>query len=149
MIIEDPDYERLVGDVQELHDACIDYNSRNKLVLAPNYIKTFFYHRDDNEIEEMEQKMENIVEELSNTRSAKVLQVLNNMPILYSHAHVSPFHGKRNNVVAGILFPVGVVLWIRIWRFRLRLLRDLKQIRKCTEDLQPLLNEIIEKNKQH
>ena len=149
VIIDDPDYVKLVGDVQELHDACIDYNSRNKLFLAPNYFKTFFYHHDDNEIEEMEIKMESIVEELSNTRSHKILQTINTLPILYSHAHVSPFHGNRNNVIAGIVFPIGIVLWIRIWRFRLRLLRDLKQIKKSTEELLPLLNETIENNKQH
>ena len=30
----------------------------------------------------------------------------------------------------GILFPIGFVLWFRIWRFRLRLWRDLQQTKK-------------------
>jgi lipopolysaccharide export system permease protein len=30
----------------------------------------------------------------------------------------------------GVLFPIGIVLWFRIWRFRLRLWRDLQQTKK-------------------
>ena len=145
VIIEDPDYEKMLNEVTALKEACIDYNSRNKLVLAPNYVKTFFHFHDDNEIEGMENRMEYIVEELSNSRDARTLQILNNLPIIYSHAHISPFHSRRSNIIAGLIFPIGVVLWIRIWRFRLRLLRDLKQIKKCCEDLEPNLQKLIEK----
>ena len=149
VIIEDPDYEKMLEETKWLRDACIDYNSRNKLFLAPNYIRTFFRHHEDNEIEEMEQRMELMIEELSNTRSAKVLQMVNSLPILFTHAHVSPFHHKHINIIAGLVFPVGVILWIRIWRFRLRLLRDLKQIKNSTESMIPMLEEIIEQNKTH
>ena len=38
-------------------------------------------------------------------------------------------------LIAGLLLPLGLLLWWRIWRFRLRLLRDLKQIIASNEKI--------------
>ena len=37
------------------------------------------------------------------------------------------------NVVAAIIVPVGLFLYLRMWRFRLRLMRDLKVIRQTND----------------
>lgn len=139
VIIENPHYATLPRRLNELKETCRDYNRRSSLLKAPNYFKAFFRYEEDKEVESIEQQMESIVTELSNTRDMQVLTEINKLPILFSHAHVTPLHNRRFNVTAGVIFPVGLVLWLRMWRFRLRLLKDLKQITKICD----VLNENI------
>lgn len=136
VIIDDPDYDQLMPRIAALREDCRAYNNRHKLFLAPNYIRVFFRYAPDRRIEELNDRMEAMVEELANSRDPKILQELNNLPLVYVRAHTSPFHSRRLNIAAGILLPVGVVLWLRIWRFRLRLLRDLRQIVKSCDALE-------------
>lgn len=79
-----------------------------------------------------------------------MLAELNHLPILYANAHTSPFHNKAWNVTAGLLLPVGLVLWLRMWHFRLRLGRDLKQIVKSSDNLIHIISdsELTDKEKQ-
>jgi hypothetical protein len=75
------------------------------------------------------------VTQLSNSSDRILLGHLNELPIIYAHAHTSPFDKRWLNVVCGIIFPFGLLLWLRIWRFRLRLARDLRQIIKSCDAL--------------
>lgn len=136
VIIDDPDYDRLLPEIAALRDDCRAYNNRHKLYMAPGYIRVFFRYVPDRRVEELNNRMETMVEELANSRDPKILQELNNLPLIYVRAHTSPFHSRRLNVAAGILLPVGFVLWLRIWRFRLRLLRDMRQIVKSCDALE-------------
>ena len=106
---------------------------------APSYVNIFFHHVPDSVAEQIDEQMERIVEELSNSRNRVVLEVLNRYPILYTHAHTSPFDKKWANVAAGLFVPLGIVLWFRIWRFRLRLYRDMRVIVRTSEQLLALL----------
>lgn len=136
VIIEDPDYDRLPGELQALGEACRTYNREHRLMSAPNYFKTFFRHVTDHQVVDINEQMERIVEELSNSRDARIMDNLNRLPIIFTAAHTSPFERRWTNVAAGLLFPLGLILWIRIWRFRLRLLRDLRLIAKTCDRLE-------------
>ena len=57
------------------------------------------------------------------------------MPVLYDGGTRSPFAKRRINWVLGALFPLGLVIWMRVWRFRFRLARDLRQLRKALDRL--------------
>ena len=46
-------------------------------------------------------------------------------------------------MAAAIVFPVGIILYIRMWMFRLRLEKDLHTIR---ENNQIIINQIQEKH---
>lgn len=132
VIIEDPRMDVLPGLINELREACRAYNHSRQLLRLPNYINVFFRYRPDTQVEEINEQLEAIVEELSNSKDPKILGVLGEFPILYTSAHTSPLHSPRANAIAGVLLPLGLVLWFRIWRFRLRLLRDLRIIvRTC------------------
>ena len=132
VIIEDPRMDVLPGRINELREACRAYNHSQQLLRLPNYINVFFRYRPDTQVEEINEQLEAIVEELSNSKDPKILGVLGEFPILYTSAHTSPLHSPRANAIAGVLLPLGLVLWFRIWRFRLRLLRDLRIIvRTC------------------
>ncbi len=134
VIIDDPDYAGLSETLQELGNGCAEYARQSRLYQAPNYFRLFFKSRPDRRVEELSGRMEQLVETLSNSRDARVLALLNELPVIYVHAHVVPFSRKWLNVVSGLFFPLGLVLWLRIWRFRLRLLRDMRQVtRVCSQ----------------
>lgn len=93
--------------------------------------------------------MENLITILSNSRDAAILDALNKLPIVSTHAHTRPFHNYKWNMVLGIIFPVGIFFYFRIWRYRLRLYKDIQQI-KNTARLSP--NEsrrYLKSNKHH
>ncbi len=139
VIIEDPRTDVMLDEIHLLNDRCRAYNEKAKLLRMPSYVNTFFRHNEDTEVAEIGEQLEAIVEELSNSKNRQVLAELNKYPVLFSTAHVSPFHSRWMNVVAGLLFPLGIVLWLRMWRFRLRLYRDMKQTVRTGERLCLLL----------
>ncbi len=136
VIINDPDYARLVPRLATLAADSQHYIAAHRLVSAPNYLHLFFHHQTDRAVEELNECMEAIAEELGNSRDGHLLHTLQDFPILYTTAHVSPFHSDSWNKAAGILVPIGAVLWLRIWIFRVRLLHDLQQIAKTAHELQ-------------
>lgn len=140
VIIEDPRLDILPAEIEQLKQMCVQYNERVKLLHAPSYINIFFRYTPDTQVEEINERMEAIVEELSNSKNRLVLGELNKMPIIFTQAHTAPFYNKWLNVATGVVFPIGLVLWIRIWRFRLRLYRDMKVITRTCDHLLSLLN---------
>lgn len=139
VIIEDPHYDLLPVRLEKLKAECQNYMQENKLLLAPNYIDIFFRSRPDEHVAAICTEMEEIVEDLSNSKSYKELQQLGRLPIIFEHAHTSPFSNGKLNIAAGILLPLGLVLYLRIWRFRLRLQRDLQTVVKVCDRLQNLI----------
>lgn len=146
VIIDEPRLDKLPAEIETLIAACKAYNEKTKLLRAPSYVNIFFHHVPDRVAEQIDEQMERIVEELSNSRNRVVLEVLNRYPILYTHAHTSPFDKKWANVAAGLFVPLGIVLWFRIWRFRLRLYRDMRVIVRTSEQFLALLqgNTLVE-----
>lgn len=139
VIIDDPHLDMLPAQLSALGQACASYNQAHRLLRAPSYVSIFFHYSPDEAVLEIDRQMEAIIEDLSNSRDTKVLGLLNQFPILWCNAHTTPFHSARLNKIAGIFFPVGGVLWLRIWHFRLRLLRDLRQIERVSLRLQSVL----------
>jgi lipopolysaccharide export system permease protein len=135
VIIDVPDYDAILQELAFLRQDCADYARRKSLLTAPHYFRTFFSHVTDKHVEEIERQLEHIVTQLSNSSDRILLGHLNELPIIYAHAHTSPFDKRWLNVVCGIIFPFGLLLWLRIWRFRLRLARDLRQIIKSCDAL--------------
>lgn len=144
VIINDPDYSLMLQEVKLLREECSQYNDSKRLLLAPSYLKTFFHYQEDSMIVQTNERMESIVEMLSNTRSLIILQALNKLPIIYTQAHVTPLHREYLNVIAGVVFPLGIILWLRIWHFRIRLRRDLLQIVKCCDYMLPEIQKLAE-----
>lgn len=142
VIIHDPDYARMSEQLDALRDDCREYARDSRLKSAPSYVDVFFRHNTDHHVEEIGGHLETIVEELSNAKDPRIVSMLNSFPVVYVHAHTSPFEGNRANKIAGVFFPLGFVLWCRIWRFRFRLLRDMKQITETCERLSPLLRHV-------
>ena len=133
VIIDDPNYSEMVGRLQTLSDDCEEYLHHNNLKRFPNYIRLFFKIDQDVKIEHISDEMEYVVEVLSNSKDRQLIRDLNRFPVLDLHSHTCPFKDKRLNMASGIIFPVGVFLIFRVARFRIRLLRDLRNIvRTCS-----------------
>ena len=145
VIIHDPDYERLPGDLEALSARCHAYMQEKDLKHAPNYWKLWVSDGKDEEVERISDRMEQLIEEMANTRSVSLLTVLNNYPIIPVHAHTRPFHNYWLNLACGILLPVGLFFYFRIWAFRLRLYKDLERIIKTNADVVMLMEK--DKNK--
>lgn len=135
VIIHDPDYTRLPGDLQALSADCRAYVESKTLKRAPNYFKLWMNEPLDKEIEDINERLESLVEEMSNTKSFALVTALNNYPIIAVRAHVRPFQNNWLNLLCGIVFPVGLFFYFRVWAFRLRLNKDMERIIKTNEDV--------------
>ena len=128
VVIYPPHYEESKEKLRYLDGLFDEYLKRKKLLRLPNPIKVFFKYQDDHEIERLSEQLEEVVQDLANTRSSRIIAYLNQLPILSAKAHTRPFDRKRYNVLAAICFPLGIILYIRMWRFRLRLANDIKKL---------------------
>ena len=135
VIISDPQYASDATELQRISDEVTEYSHRHRLISAPNPIKVFFRYSPDNEIERIVGELEHVIEDLSNTKDKVVLTEINHYPIVSEKAHTRPFDRKWMNITAAILFPIGIVLYIRMWMFRLRLLHDLRVIKQTNEKI--------------
>ena len=145
VIIETPDYAAQLEQIADLEQICKAYAAHKRLYAAPSYIRAFFKSRPDHAAEDIQQRVEQLVEELSNSDRREILYRLNQLPLIYARAHTSPFENKRLNVLCGVLLPVGFIMWLRIWRFRLRLHKDMKQITAVCSELSPLVAKAADK----
>lgn len=135
VIITPPDYATCSAELAELAAAARHYRHTQHLKRLPNYFGIFFAHHKDEAIALLTERLERVVLALSYSRHHEVIAWLNSLPVIYATAHVSPFERKELNIAAGVLLPVGVVLWLRMWYFRLRLYKELKQIERVCDQL--------------
>lgn len=143
IVIHDPDYPQLAKDIEALTEDCRQYSKRKRLLNIPSYYAIFFRFHEDHVVRELKERVEKLVEQLHNSRDVAIIGALNEMPILYTEAHTRPFNTRRKNMIAGICFPVGILLWLRIWRFRLRLHQDINQIQKLGQFITERINKQI------
>ena len=128
VIIEDPNYKLVYSEMNQLSELCNVYLQESRLTTAPNYFQIFTSQGQDNRVAEISEQLESLIEELSNSKDHVILKALNNYPILSTHAHKKPFSQKWMNIISGIIIPLGLFFYFRIWFFRLRLDKDLKNI---------------------
>jgi lipopolysaccharide export system permease protein len=147
VIIEDPKY---TIDAQMLKSVDMEialYGEQHHLLRWPNPIKVFFRPGDDHEIETINSTLEMAIEDLAYTKNNYVLMKLNQYPIIATHAHTRPFRQKWLNAVTGIFLPTGIFFYIRMIRFRIRLYRDLQNIRRVNKKLIPRVVQLGEGEK--
>ena len=144
VIIHDPDYPVVKTELMALSQERQAYAQKSRLRLPPNYLHIFFHNIDDHEVISLSRKMENLITILSNSRDAAILDALNKLPIVSTHAHTRPFHNYKWNMVLGIIFPVGIFFYFRIWRYRLRLYKDIQQIKKYSAFIAERIKKISE-----
>lgn len=142
VIIHDPDYTRIPGDLERLSASCRAYMEQNRLRKAPNYLKLWMADEKDDDVVAINDAMEALIEEMSNTKSPLLVGVLNNYPVIPVTAHTRPFRIHWLNILAGLFIPVGLFFYVRIWIFRIRLAKDMDRIIKTNEQVQFIIQKI-------
>lgn len=143
VVIEDPDYNEIDKEIDELSAECESYITSHKLAKAPNYYKLWINNARDEKMIILDNSLESIVERLSNSDSKQILNSLNNYPIIPVHAHTRPFSIHWLNILFGVFVPLGIFFYCRIWIFRIRLEKDLKQIIKTNKEIQNVIKNSI------
>lgn len=146
VIINDPDYAADAEKLAQINSEIDAYVHEHNLLLAPNVVKVFFKYTPDHVIEVINGQLEAVIEDLSNTKDKVILGCLNDYPFMAVKAHTRPFERKWLNVTAAIIVPVGLFLYLRMWRFRLRLLRDLKVVRDTNDTVIRRIGEMKQGN---
>ena len=136
VIIHTPDYADVVNRLEAISRQCQDYTNKHKLLGPPNYFQIFTNNEHDDAIRKISLQMENLIEELSNSKDNILLNMLNKYPYLSVKAHKSLFDNRWLNLIFGIIVPAGLLVWLNIWRYRVRLDKDLKVILKTNEELE-------------
>ena len=129
VIIREPDYRHDAEELLRISHAVTDYSREHSLVSPPNVVKTFFRYHPDHEIERIGEQLEAVIDDLSNTHDKQIVHLLNAYPVMAVRAHTRPFERRWLNVASAVIVPLGLFFYLRMWSFRLRLLRDLRTIK--------------------
>lgn len=143
VIIEDPNYLEDRQLLLNMNDDIRRYVEEHRLKSLPNVVQVFFRYQPDHEVERISDELEKVIDDLTNTRDRVILSELNNYPVLAVKAHTRPFERKWLNIVSAIIIPLGLFFYLRMWRFRIRLLRDLKQIVQTNDAVTEQITKII------
>lgn len=143
VIIEDPNYLEDRQLLLNMNDDIRRYVEEHRLKSLPNVVQVFFRYQPDHEVERISDELEKVIDDLTNTRDRVILSELNNYPVLAVKAHTRPFERKWLNIVSAIIIPLGLFFYLRMWRFRIRLRRDLKQIVQTNDAVTEQITKII------
>ena len=143
VIIEDPNYLEDRQLLLNMNDDIRRYVEEHRLKSLPNVVQVFFRYQPDHEVERISDELEKVIDGLTNTRDKVILNELNNYPVLAVKAHTRPFEHKWLNIVSAIIIPLGLFFYLRMWRFRIRLLRDLRQIVQTNDAVTEQITKII------
>lgn len=148
VVIYEPHYSEDREKLSNIQSLLTNYRERKKLQHFPNPLKVFFQYNVDHEIEDICEQLEKVVEDLANTKDAQLISMLNKLPILSTKAHTRPFEKKWLNTLCAIIVPLGFVLYVRMWHFRLRLWKDSKSIINAIDNINKQITFIQETNAQ-
>ena len=144
VVIHDPDY---AGDLERLNrmtEQIEAYSRHHRLRHAPNWVKVFFKYEPDHEIERINDELETLIDDLSNSRDRVIVNHLSAYPIMSVKAHTRPFERRWLNILSAAIVPFGLVLYFRMWRYRLRLWRDLRTVKAENEIITGRIRAILD-----
>lgn len=129
VVINDPNYAADLERLESITSEIDLYSQSHRLKHAPNWIKVFFRYEPDHKIEAINEELETVIEDLSNSRDRTIVNHLSAYPIMSVKAHTRPFERRWLNIVSAVIVPFGLLLYLRMWRYRLRLWRDLRTVK--------------------
>lgn len=146
IIIHEPDYQHCLQQLQDITAQALRVRSELSLPRPANYFKLFFLPQKENSVAQLSQNLEDLIRQLSNSESARLVYTLNNYPTLYITAHLSPSRNRWVNMAMGAVFPVGIAVWLKICKYRRRLDKDITRILNTNAVLPTFINSGTDKN---
>ena len=144
VVIEDADRAKCREELDNILRMSRELPETNLLSRLPNYANLFFGSVDAQELNSLNVELEALVTELGNSRDRVELDMLNGFPILQVHGVQPPFAKQWANRMVGILFPLGLLFYLRAWLFTRKLNRQMVKTSQTAENL----IEYIANNKQ-
>ena len=135
VIIEDPDYPANYSKLEEISHKCREFSAEYRPNRLPGITEVFFNEEQELPIEKMNDGFEVLIEEMSNSKNRKVIQLLNEFPIMMVDELRSPLKKRWMNILAIILLPIGIILYLRACKFHRQVSRDLIKIRNNSRTL--------------
>ena len=142
VIIDDPIYSDIHIELTILTSACKEYTHSRLNRIFHNYIEMFSAQNGrDRAVIAINRQLTSIITQLSNSRSQEIINRINTYPVLSVGAHTAPFPRKWINITTGVIFPIGVIFYLRSTFFRYRLKGDLERIIKINNEIQHIIYE--------
>lgn len=139
VIIEDPDYPTDYRQLDEIGHECRELSTIYRPKRLPNPVKVFFSEQEPLAIEQTSEKLEQLIEEMGNSKNRKVIQLLNNFPVMMTDELRSPFSKRWLNILSVIILPIGIIIYLRVCKFHGQIARDLKKIRENSRTLMEIM----------
>ena len=142
VIIDDPDYAVVNGELETLSAACEEYKAIHLQKLLPNYIGLLIASDGrDRALIAVNGQLNRVITQLGNSRSQEIINKINTYPVMSVTAHATPFPKRWMNVVAGVVLPIGLLLYARAVFFKHRLRGDLEEIVRTNKEIQNIIYE--------
>lgn len=133
VIIDDPEYKKDKEILTTIAATLRDIRHDNNFKQLPSIKRIFFSNDKENKIKELSDNLESIVEELGNSRNKKIIATLNEFPIMEPNGICSPFKQTWLNILSLILFPLGIMIYLRSWLYRIRLSKDIVKVERTSK----------------
>lgn len=141
VIIEEPD-DRLCSDkLQVIAGESSNLSSIGLFNGLPNYLNLFFRDVDSSRLDTFGDGIEEVINELSNSRDKVVLNMINKIPIMPVYGIEPPFKKAWFNRVVGVVLPLGLLFYLRAWFFSIYLKKHINTITEVTTELAVYLKE--------
>lgn len=134
VIIEDPDYTYCATVLEDIYSSIGKYKKTNRLKKLPT-IKSIFFTPDKKTLEDINEKFEQVINILGNSRERDVIIRLNKYPILSTNTIFSPFENMWLNILSIVIIPLGIIIYLRAMFFRMRLLKNIVKVEYNTKKL--------------
>ena len=133
VIIDDPEYKKDKEILTTIAATLRNIRHDNNFKQLPSIKRIFFSNDKENKIKELSDNLESIVEELGNSRNKKIIATLNEFPIMEPDGICSPFKQTWLNILSLILFPLGIMIYLRSWLYRIRLSKDIVKVERTSK----------------
>lgn len=141
IIIFSTDYTTLAHAIEKLNHLCKHYLLQKKHRIS--YFSFWKTSGKDSEFQLISTHLEQIVEEGRNSDQSLVLNKLMDYPILHSEPLAKFMSNKYIALITGLLFPIGIPVYLfAIYQQKL-LLQDLETILKVNHELLDIINKSI------
>lgn len=133
MIIFNPDSAKVANELNQLITNTRDYLTRHK-----RFIGYFTYWKEggkDRDAEQIALQVESIVEELSNSNQILIINKLMDYPIVSGYNQLSVNMSKKVGYLLGILFPIGIPVYLLALYQRKLLRHDIQIVERTSNEL--------------
>ncbi len=127
-----------LSQIESLKSACQQFLDRYPG--RQRYLDYWQHGYDKEAIKSMAVQVDNVVDYLSNSRDQMVLNKAMDYPVIRQLLTYQPLKNKTLGIVAAVLFPIALPLWLVGLRHQKNLKRDIQQTIKTCDQLVAIFN---------